>query len=143
MTKLKKTLEEDVGNVYKIKMNIFESTYWTIYYKIENFLYEIKLAYQRVVRGYDDTAKWNLESYLAELINDITLEMAEECSGYPHGLTEKKWRQILKDISFGFGSYIEMRSGVYDFNDKEYKRLEKEYNKGMKLFAKYHPNLWD
>ena len=58
-------------------------------------------------------------------------------------MTEQKWKQILLDISFGFGSYLEIRSGNYLFNDKEFKRLKKEYENGLKLFIKWHQYLWD
>ena len=119
-------------NIYRLK-----------YLLIEQPLWEIKLAWQRVFRGYDDTMSWNLETHLADLINKITLDMADNGHGHPDKLTEKKWKEILQQISFGFGSYMEMRSGCYTFKDKEYKRLEKEYKKGMELFAKYFPYLWD
>lgn len=119
-------------NIYRLK-----------YLLIEVPLLEIKFAWQRVFRGYDDSANWNLETYLADLINKITLDMAENGCGYPNGLNEKKWKEILQQISFGFGSYLEMSSGVYSFKDKEYKRLEKEFKKGLKLFTEYYGNLWD
>jgi hypothetical protein len=124
-------------------MNIIEKIYWRTYYTIKDFIYSIKMAYQRVFRGYDDLAKWNLESHLAQEIKEVTFMMAQDSCGYPNGLTEKKWKQILLDISFGFGSYIEMRSGVYMGNEPEYKRLKKEFNKGMELFAKHYGSLWD
>lgn len=119
-------------NIYRLKYLLIEKPIW-----------EIKMAWQRVFRGYDDNANWDLESYLADIINKVTLHIAEHGSGHPDKLTEKKWKEILYQISFGFGSYIEMRSGVYSFRDKEYKRLEKEFKKGMELFCKYFPNLWD
>lgn len=124
-------------------MNIIEKIYWRTYYTIKDFIYEIKYAYQRVVRGYDDRITWGLEEELAKIINKVTFNLAENSYSYPNGLTEKKWKEILQQISFGFGSYIEMRSGMYTFKDKEYKQLEKDFKKGMKLFVKYYGNLWD
>ena len=108
-------------------MNKLIGLYYRIEFKLDRMMYEIKYAFQRVFRGYDDTVGWNLESHLADLINKVTLDMAENSSGYPNGLTEKKWKEILQQISFGFGSYLEMRSGVYLIKDVEYKRLNKEF----------------
>jgi hypothetical protein len=124
-------------------MTKIEGLYWRIYYTIKDWMYEVKWAYQRVFRGYDDLATWNLESHIAELVNKVTLDMADNSVGYPNGLTEKKWKEILQQISFGFGSYIEMRSGFYLSTDPEYKRLKKEFHKGMVLFAKHFGSLWD
>ena len=104
---------------------------------------KLKENIQRAKNGYSKSDLWNFDEYLAGLINKATFELAENHSGYPNGLNDEKWTQILKDISFGFGSYLEMRSGVYDFDDKEFKRLKKEYKKGFELLAKYHECLWD
>lgn len=114
-----------------------------IKYIIENWIYRMGMEYQRIVSGHTDEDIWNFDMYSAQLINEATFKLAEECHGHPDNLTEKKWKQILFDISFGFGSYIEMRSGAYSYKDKEFKRLSKEYKKGLQLFAKYHEHLWD
>lgn len=138
------TLEKELKKMEdSYKMNIFQEVYWRIYWKITDWKYSLKMAYQRVFRGYDDLAKWNLESHIAQLVKEVTFDMAENANGYPDKLTEKEWKKILLAISFGFGSYIEMRSGVYMMKDKEYKNLEKDYKKGMILFAKHYGNLWD
>lgn len=114
-----------------------------IYYTIKEALINIKYAYQRVVRGYDDKMFWNLDEQLGKIISEVTLRMADKARGYPDGLTPEKWELILNDISLGFGSYLEMRSGWYDFQDKEFKRLDKNFKRGLKLFTRYYTNLWD
>jgi hypothetical protein len=117
--------------------------YWRLVGKLEMWMMEVKWAYQRVVRGYDDTAIWNFEEYVAQQIKEVCFRIAEDGHGYPNHLTEKKWKQILLDISFGFGSYIEMRSGIYEVKSKEFKSLQKDYKKGLKLFVDNHEYLWD
>jgi len=120
---------------------------FTFYYRtqwiIRSFYLKIKYAHQRVFRGYDDNAKWDLSHTLAEIIRDVTYDMAENINVFPIKLGEKKWREILEQISFGFGSYLEMDSGNYLYTDKEYKNLDKDFNKGLKLFVKYYRDLWD
>lgn len=137
----KKNKESILTKIYYL----FDSIYWKSFFKIENFIIKIKMAYQRVVRGYDDQAMWNFDEYVARQIKENCFIMAEEGHGYPNikGMTDKKWKQILLDISFGFGSYLEMRSGIYETNDKEFNRLNKEYRKGMAIFVIYHEYLWD
>lgn len=124
-------------------MTKIEGLYWRIYYTVIEWKFEIRCGWQRLFRGYDDTVKWNLETHLANLIQEVTTWIAEKGSGHPCELTEEKWKEILQQISFGFGSYLEMRSGFYTYEDSEYKRLNKEFKKGMKLFSKYYGNLWD
>lgn len=121
-------------------MNIIK-IYHRICFWIKDVKMNIRFAYQRVFRGYDDTARWNLNDHIAKQISEITFWMAENGSGYPIDLTQKKWENILKQISFGFSSWIEM--GWYVKDDVEYRRLEKEYRKALKLLAKYHEYLWD
>jgi hypothetical protein len=117
--------------------------FWSVYYWFSDIKFEIKYACQRVFKGYDDRSNWNLNAYYAEEINRGVLYMAEHSSGCPEELTPEKWKKILHQISFGFGSYLEMETGIYPYNDPEYKRLNKEFKKGMALFARWFPNLWD
>lgn len=124
-------------------MNKIEDLYWKIHYTLLDWRNEVKWAWQRVFRGYDDTAYWCLNDYLAKIINQVTFKLVNEGSGHPTKLTEKKWKNILNQISFGFGSYLEIQSGFYDEKDPEYKRLEREFQKGLELFCKYYNNLWD
>jgi hypothetical protein len=117
--------------------------FWRLIYSVKNWIFEIKMAYQRVVRGYDDIVIWNFDTCIARQIKEVCFILADTHVGTPKELTDKQWEKILLNISFGFGSYIEMRSGMYTLKDKEYKRLEKEYESGLKLFTKWHRDIWD
>lgn len=117
-----------------------------IKYQIEEVVREVKYKIQRANKGYSEVDTWNFEEYVARLIKENCFLLAENCNGYPDqikGMTPEKWKQVLLDISFGFGSYVEMRSGVYNYDDKEFKRLSKEYRNGLKLFCQFHEFLWD
>lgn len=114
-----------------------------IKYKIKNLILEIKWFFNRGKKGYADIDMWNFDEYIARLIKENCFILAEEHHGYPNSLTDDKWKQILLDISFGFGSYLEMRSGIYETKDAEFKRLKKEYKNGLKLFSEYHQYIWD
>jgi len=111
--------------------------------KLKDIKYEIKFASQRVLRGYSDKDIWNFDEHIANVIKEVCFKLAHESMGHPMHLKEEEWKQTLLDISFGFGSYLEMRSGFYDVKDKEFKRLQKEYKKGLKLFIDNHEYLWD
>jgi hypothetical protein len=57
---------------------------------IRDGLNSIKWAYQRVVRGWDDRALWNLDSHLGRVLGAQLIEMADIAHGYPGG-PEGKW----------------------------------------------------
>jgi len=118
---------------------------YRIYYTVDLWFTKIKWAYQRVRYGYDERANWDLADYFTPMLQKIIFDIAERGYSYPPPeIKQEKWTQILKQIAFGFGSLIEMDSGYYLLEDQEeYERLNKEYKKGMKLFAKYYRNIWD
>ena len=133
-------MEENKNNEI---VNVIRKIYYTVHYAVLDTLISIKYAYQRIVRGYDDKMFWNLDEQLGKIISEVTLKMADKFNSYPSDLTPEKWEGILNDISLGFGSYLEMRSGWYDFEDKEFKRLDKNFKRGLKLFTRYYTHLWD
>lgn len=93
----------------------------------------IKWAWQRVVRGYDDRLYWAMDEYLDPIILAGLRNLRENGHGYPSGLTEKKWNQILDKMMVAF------ELDKYSVNRKNHiKRKD-----GMALFAFYYDNLWD
>lgn len=130
-------------NENKKMVNVIRDIYYTAHYAVLDTLISIKYAYQRAVRGCDDKMLCNLDEEIGKIISLVTLKMADKTNSYPNELTPEKWELILNDISLGFGSYLEMRSGIYTFEDKEFKRLDKNFKRGLKLFTRYYTNLWD
>lgn len=116
---------------------------WTIERVVSNFFYSIKMKYQSICFGINEDEIYNFDETVAKQISACTMILSESLNGSPKGLSEREWSNILKQISFGFRSYLEMRSGMYTLKDKEFKNLLKDYNKGMELFVKYHQDLWD
>lgn len=109
----------------------------------EKLLYSINMKYQQTRYGYSYYDVFNMDEFIAKKISEMSFALSETSLGFPTGLTPKKWKQILKQIAFGFGSYIEMRNCGCKIDSKEFKRLQKEYKKGLELFVKYHQYLCD
>ena len=124
-----------------------------IIYRIQNALLEIKWAYQRVVRGYDDTAVWSLVDYLSDIIPVITRKLKNgNCYSFqlPSVYGKRtgddkynKWHEILEDIAIGFEANAKIREEIVIKGDAEYEELNKLWKKGSKLFIKYFNELWD
>ena len=56
---------------------------------------EIRWAWQRVVRGWDDTVWWSLDSYLCPIIIHTLTKLKEDGNGYPSDTTLEKWEEVL------------------------------------------------
>ena len=111
---------------------------------------EIKWAWQRVFREYDDRWYWNLDNHLSWIIPKCVKHMRESGTSCPQNFYDKKikgdecykWKEVLKKIAKGF----EARNTIYieDLHKgMKYERLDKDFKEGIKLLAKHFNSLWD
>lgn len=107
-------------------------------YRLRNLKFEIRWAWQRLVRGWDDTIYFDPDTYLADYIQRACDMKLKDEDGY---LSYQEHKD-LQQLSFGMGSYLEMSTGIYKYGEAEYKRLEKEYKKGLQLLVEYFGKLW-
>jgi hypothetical protein len=126
--------------------------------------YKIKYAYQRVSRGWDDTAVWSIDWYLSKLIPQLVKRLKDNKIGYPmemyEGMTPldeggwtyskeddeaaaQKWQGILQTIIDGFEASKRIQEEHLWSKSPEYAELDAKFEKGFELFHKYYFNLWD
>lgn len=125
--------------------------------------YEIKWAYQRLIRGYDDRWFWSFNHQLADFAIEIFKHMSKKAFGHPSSITFTKWQKILMKIAEGFEAYKEINegdsymipTGYYHqegllkgmekrvVDKRKLKTLEKKQKKGLELFTKWFNHLWD
>ena len=110
----------------------------------------IKLLYQRLTRGWDDSATWSLDTHLAKIIAP-RLKRYKELNTYAWpgpvegmpgtGLfnTFEEWQQALDKMIFAFESYASEDRDFWDWSESERQRIEE----GLMLFAKCYGALWD
>ena len=118
--------------------------------KISDWKYEVKWAWQRVFRGYDDRWNWGLYHHLQEIIPKCVRSMKKHHIGCPGSLFDSKnkknncwkWSKILEKIAKGFEAKQKI-SDNYLFKGKRFEKLDRKQKEGMKLFVKYFDNLWD
>jgi len=86
-----------------------------------DFIRQIKWAYQRVVRGFDDRASWSIDYWLNDKLPEILLQLKENCHGIPvqffdglehdenyvyskesEKIAEQKWNEELDKMITGF-----------------------------------------
>ncbi len=122
---------------------------------------------QRGQRGYADSDVWGLWCYLSDVISKSVYHLKKHNHGYPSGLTEGQWIDILNEIRDTFDTAKAIANDrlyliknktdrkkwekVIDNLNKKYKDNErcmtdkeiKQYERGWKLFQQYFFNLWD
>lgn len=73
--------------------------------RVGRIILKFKHAWQRAVRGYDDTAIWNFDSWLCELAPKILSDQKRAGVSYPATMeTLGEWNKILDQIILGFNS---------------------------------------
>ena len=125
---------------------------------------EIRWAWQRVFRGWDDRVTWGIDSYLAEILPQWIAMLKKYKQGIPFDMfpeeylmqndvdkkiekeASEKFDAILDKISLGFKSYMTLTNLDYDFKNKdkkEEKALTQNFDEGFDLFKKHFGSLWD
>ena len=112
----------------------------------------IKHGFQRMFRGYDDTAYWGLYHYIARIALPVLRHYKAQKTGVPAGLgldypnmtfsnQRRKWESILGKMITSFELILD--DEYYSLNTKERKKHSKQVTEGLELFAKYYENLWE
>lgn len=139
----------------------------------QKWKYDIKWAWQRAFRGYDDSMSFSFYSVNAELTVRTLKSMRARLNGHPIGLTPKKWEKIVDTIIDGFQAVADMDDYPFasystwtraDMVGKEVepspaqlkarkdfvkkveawqKKCQTRFDKGIALYHKYYFNLWD
>lgn len=123
--------------------------HWKYYFSLD-YLNELYLRFkwfkQRGSRGWADTDTWHTGYYVADISIGMLNHLITHGSGYPSSLTNKEWKNILRQIRDGFKAVKEI-DNYYGIDgvakEKKLKILKEQERVGLKLFAKYIHNLWD
>lgn len=135
-----------------------------IYYPILRFLDDwnpimickkIKWLFQRIFRGFDDTAAWNLDWKISKFILPrlkhfrklerigVPSTMFNEVDGNysTDELHQKKideWNIVLDKMILAFENIVND-----EYNKDNYKKQQEEIQEGLKLFCTHFQGLWD
>lgn len=129
---------------------------WVI---VDNWISNVKWAWQRVFRGWDDRAVWGVHTYLSKLIVEVITALKTKKQGIPvamfdglpcdenynyseedEKIAKKRWEIVLDDIVDGFKVYLSDEGcGYFETGSEE----EQKFKKAFYLLEKYFGNLWD
>ena len=115
------------------KETIWDKLYWWVRYglwnKISDIPFEIKMAHQRVKRGYSDYDCWGLYYFLSKVISRAVRDLQKQAHGYPPELAEKfsdeqafeEWKIILGKIANTFELMLKIeKENLIQTTSKEY-----------------------
>jgi len=98
---------------------------------------------QLKTRGFSDSETWSLYSVIVGFVLPRLIRFKQIRPGYPMGMTDKEWNDILDKMIFAF-------QWIKDDGSEEYYKLStkqlddghKKCQEGLKLFGEYFRNLW-
>jgi hypothetical protein len=112
----------------------------------------LKWLYQRIFRGFDDCALWNLDYHISKIILPRLRAFKNlERSGVPGSLcpqdqsdedfllAQKQWEKILDSMIEAFDLIVKDDWKTME----EYSEQEKKIDIGLKNFCEYFRGLWD
>lgn len=120
--------------LFKGKVYIYMPS-WSLLYR------SLKFWWQRRTRGWSDDVTWNLNDELAKWLVPRLKQYKKLNIGFPFHLTMEEWDEIIDEMIWTFEQCID-RWEHFQEDPKIRAKEEKRYQKGIKLFAKYHRDLW-
>jgi len=114
--------------------------------RLKDLKRELKYAWQRAWRGYDDCDVWGFGDAIIEKIVLILNDFIKLGHSYPSELTSEEWESILKEMLIYFQNADENYvDDNYNFDNilDQYNFMQGNLEEGMKLFTKYCYSLWD
>lgn len=112
-------------------------------WKIEDGIREVKYAYQRVVRGYDDTLLWDMADYLNKIILPALKDFKKNKHGFPNKMKGKEWNKELDLMIKGFEASAKQKNWGKSPSMNQWYKLETTRLNGMKEFILHYNDLWD
>lgn len=113
---------------------------WQIKRKISNAQREVKWAYQRVVRGWDDRALWSLDDHLTKTLGAQLVRMSEIYHGHPCDYDAEQWGADLKKHGEALLTYQRTH---YDSYGDEWDEAYKPTQEALTWVADNLAALWD
>lgn len=122
-------------------------------YGVQTGWMNIRHGFQRMFRGYDDTAYWGLNSYLTDIVLPVLKRYRKNKVGIPmiDGFTgdgdfeqmKVTWNGMVDKMIRAFQIMYDADHGLLPGNRWATDEENKEIDEGLAIFAKYFHNLWD
>lgn len=102
---------------------------------------EPRWAWQRARHGYSRRDLWSFDTYIAGVIGRACIDLRDTSHGYPNGLTEEEWANVLTGISEPLLEYSEHKFA--DLTREEGQEQYEAARSAMQWFACRLGDMWD
>lgn len=105
---------------------------------------KLKLLWQRLTRGFDNTELWNLDDTIAQFVLPRLKAFRNYTNGVPIEYNSlEEWQEAIDKMIFFFESVIDNDwFWKADRTKEEMLEHEKKMHEGLELFCKNYSNLW-
>jgi hypothetical protein len=123
--------------------------FWSVKRHIRDWRYEVKYAWQRVFRGWDDRAGFSTGHYLAKNLGEQLVSMSENAHGWPGvGWTYDEWVSALKANGEALRAFWrlddeEVERGDYEDWQVHHEATVKAAQDALRWVADNLETLWD
>lgn len=118
----------------------FDKVYWffpRMGVRVGNIFLEVKWGFQRMFRGYDDRAYWNLNYYITDIAIPALESLRDHGYSYPVCFKNvSEWHAELQKMIEAFKLFQEDDLQVIMENNEI-------IQEGLKSFGKHFMSLWD
>lgn len=109
-----------------------------IKYKIRNCKNNVKYALQRGKNGYDEVSMWNIDTWFLITLTSMLDNLIPNLQSYPSDITEDEWKSYLLKMNNHFKQTLELLE-----TGEDNRRLQQEFDLGIKMFKERFFDLWD
>lgn len=108
----------------------------SIRFKIDEIKSELKFAWQRAWKGYDNSFWWGMDENFIILYKELLKELRSNLHSRPNTMTFEEWKQALDEMIGLLDNMSWSMSG-------EYESKMRSKDKFFDLFSKHFYDLWD
>lgn len=131
-----KTFKEDYGEMYLIS-------------QIKIIINELKFAWQRAWRGYDDPSWWNIDDNFIETHKTLLQKLKDNLHGHPIDMTFNEWEKVLNEMIYLINNmdwnemYSDDVENIGERLKENFNKIKQNKERFFELFSKYFYDLWD
>lgn len=117
--------------------------YRSLYNKpLKKSLRTVLYAFQKLTRGWDDSATWSLDAHLCETLGAQLNHLADTTHGWPESEKYPTFEDWKKDLKYNAGLLLQYKEH-YNYSGAEAEKYVKDAQKALRWVAVMLPHLWD
>ena len=138
---------KSLDELFNYKLTAWDTFMSCIWYtpkrKIKDLYYDVKYAFQRMFKGYDDTDTFEFWYNFCEHTSKIFDDMANHHYGYAARMTNEEYTNKLKEMSSYLKTIIDLDQNYEGPLEEQDKLQVENKDKFMQLFSELFFDLWD